>query len=88
MEYKDKEKQLKEEGFLRTYVWTDAPGTFYADHTHDATSAHIILKGEMELIAEGKKHMLREGDRFDVPANVVHSARMGPEGCSYLVGEK
>lgn len=73
---------------MRTYVWTDKPNMRYADHTHHAISAHIILKGEMELIVEGKKHILREGDRFDVPANAVHSACMGPEGCSYLVGEK
>jgi hypothetical protein len=28
------------------------------------------------------------GDRCDVPANAVHSALMGPEGCRYLIGER
>ena len=30
----------------------------------------------------------KAGDRFDVPANVVHRARIGPQGCVYMVGEK
>ena len=28
------------------------------------------------------------GERCDVPAGAVHSARMGPQGCRYLIGEK
>ncbi|MBI2637894.1 MAG: cupin domain-containing protein, partial [Candidatus Sungbacteria bacterium] len=77
MDYKTHEKKLHNEGFLKTYVWTDAPGTHYAGHTHHTITAHIILAGEMELIIEGKKHLLKAGDRFDVPVNAVHSARIG-----------
>jgi len=28
------------------------------------------------------------GERCGVPVGAVHSARMGPHGCLYLIGEK
>lgn len=36
----------------------------------------------------GKPQTFHAGDRCDVPAGVVHSARMGPHGCQYLIGER
>ncbi len=54
---------------------------------HSMTAAHVILDGEMTLTSEGETRIYREGDRCDVPANAVHSARMGPQGCRYLIGE-
>jgi len=79
---------LHSEGFPRTYVWQDGPGVHYPDHTHSTVTAHIILEGEMTVTSQGNTETYRAGDRFDVPANAVHSARMGPQGCRYLIGEK
>lgn len=81
-------KQLVAEGFAHTYVWQDGPRAFYSDHTHPSLTAHIILDGEMTLTCGGKSDTFRVGDRCDVPAGAVHSAKMGPQGCRYLVGEK
>jgi len=81
-------KQLAAEGFLHTFVWHDGPNANYPDHTHGSLTAHIILDGEMTLTMDGKSHTYRAGQRCDVPAGAVHSARMGPLGCDYLVGEK
>ncbi len=81
-------KQLVSEGFQDTYVWQDGPQAFYSDHTHAGLTAHIILDGEMTLTMDGKSQTFRVGDRCDVPAGAVHSAKMGPKGCRYLVGEK
>lgn len=81
-------EQLRSEGFKTTYVWQDAPDTFYAEHTHPTETAHIILDGEMTVISQGKQQTYRRGERCDVPAGAVHSARMGPKGCGYLVGER
>ena len=53
-----------------------------------ARIAHIILDGEMTLSMRGKSKTHRTGDRCDVPAGIVHAARMGPEGCRYMIGEK
>lgn len=82
------EQQLHREGFQHTYVWSDGPGAYYPDHTHASETAHVILDGEMTLSMEGRSVSCRIGDRVDVPAGAVHSARMGPEGCRYLIGEK
>jgi mannose-6-phosphate isomerase-like protein (cupin superfamily) len=81
-------KKLKDEGFGHTYVWQDGPHTHYPNHTHAEETAHIVLSGEMMLTVGGKTETYRTGDRCDVPARTVHSARMGPQGCRYLIGER
>ncbi len=80
--------QLKREGFGHTYLWQDAPGTRYQNHTHGMETAHVILSGEMTLTMNNESKTYRLGDRCDVPANVVHSAVMGPHRCRYLIGER
>ena len=87
LDLKSLEHQLYEEGFPHTFVWQDGPGVFYPDHTHAAETAHIILDGEMALTQAGVTRTYVAGDRCDVPAGAVHSARMGDRGCRYLVGE-
>jgi len=42
----------------------------------------------MTLTMGGQSHTYRVGERCDVPAGAVHSARMGPAGCRYLIGER
>jgi quercetin dioxygenase-like cupin family protein len=81
-------QQLEREGFSHTFVWYDAPGRIYPDHTHAGLTAHIILEGEMTLTFKGESHTCHVGERCDVPAGTVHSARVGPNGCRYLIGEK
>ena len=83
------EQQLRREGFRQVYVWEDRPHAFYPDHTHGGETAHIILDGEMTLTCGGSTTTYRAGERPpDVPAGAVHSARMGPQGCRYVIGEK
>ncbi len=88
MNAKDWEKKLRQEGFRRVFVWEDSPNANYPDHRHDAITAHIVLEGEMTLTTEGKARTFKPGERFDVPANAVHSAQIGPQGCRYIIGEK
>jgi quercetin dioxygenase-like cupin family protein len=88
MNLADAEKELHAEGFLHTYVWQDAPNANYSDHTHPGETAHVILDGEMSLTMDGQSRTYRVGERCGVPAGAVHSARMGPQGCRYLIGEK
>jgi mannose-6-phosphate isomerase-like protein (cupin superfamily) len=87
-DYRSLERQLHGEGFLHTYVWQDGPNVFYSDHTHPVETAHIILDGEMTLTHDGKTRTYGIGERCDVPAGAVHSAKMGLRGCRYLIGEK
>lgn len=89
MEYRDAEQQLRQEGFRHVFAWRDPPHVYYSDHTHAVDTAHIILDGEMTLTCLGVTTTSQAGERPpDVPANAVHSARMGPAGCHYVVGEK
>ena len=81
-------KQLEMEGFGHTYVWQDAPNTCYPEHTHAMETAHVILQGEMTLTMDGRIKTYRAGERCDVPAGAVHSAKMGPQGCRYFIGER
>jgi quercetin dioxygenase-like cupin family protein len=46
------------------------------------------LEGELTLITGGETRTYGAGERCDVPAGAIHSARMGPRGCRYLIGEK
>lgn len=85
---KSLEHQLHGEGFPHTYVWEDGPNASYADHAHAVETAHIIPEGEMTLAQGGESRTYGTGERCDVPAGGVHSAKMGPRGCKYLIGEK
>ena len=85
---KEWEERLHAEGFKRTYVWEDPPLTQYPDHTHDVLTALVILEGEISVTIEGKTRTYKPGDRFDVSPETVHSARMGPQGCRYIIGEE
>ncbi len=89
MDSSSAEQQLRAEGFRHVYIWQDVPHASYADHMHPVDTAHIILEGEMTLTCGGSSVTYVAGQRPpDVPAGAVHSARMGPHGCRYLVGEK
>jgi quercetin dioxygenase-like cupin family protein len=88
MDEKDLAKQLERQGFRHTYVWQDEPNAFYPEHAHDTKTAHIILSGEMTLTMNDRPETYRKGERCDVPAKAVHSAKMGANGCRYLIGER
>lgn len=81
-------KILKDEGFQKVYIWFDAEGTKYHDHTHNFYSAHIVLEGEIKIVSQGKEYIFKKGDRFDVFKDEVHAAEVGKGGCKYIIGEK
>jgi quercetin dioxygenase-like cupin family protein len=88
MDEKQLARALEQGGFGHTYVWEDGPNASYPDHTHAAETAHIILSGEMTVTMDGRSRTYRADERCDVPAGAVHSARMGPSGCRYFIGER
>jgi len=87
---KEKEvtQELLEEGFDSVYAWGDAPGSIHPEHEHPFLSAHIILEGQITIFIDGKEKVYKEGERFDIPARVMHRAKVGPRGCKYVIGEK
>jgi len=81
-------ERLQKKGFRKIYIWEDDPNAYYPDHTHEATTARVVLAGEITVTSEGRTSTFRIRERFDVPAHTVHSARVGPQGCRYIIGEK
>jgi quercetin dioxygenase-like cupin family protein len=88
MDERELAKKLVREGFTQTFVWEDRPNAFYPEHTHADETAHIILNGDLALTMNGKTETCRAGGRCDVPAGAMHSAKIGSQGCRYLIGEK
>lgn len=88
MEEKDLAEQLIQEGYAHLYVWEDGPDVSHPEHQHRAESAHIILHGEMTLTMDGETKTYHTGDRCNLPAGIRHSAKTGPQGCRYLIGER
>ena len=82
------EEQLIDEGFSGIFVHRDSPHAHYPDHTHSGITVHIVLEGEITVTSEGQTITYKTGDRFDVPSGEVHSAKIGPDGCRYMIGEK
>lgn len=80
-------KELEKEGFKHIYEWTDEPNTEYKSHKHKDKVSFYITRGSIILSIEGKEINLKEGDRFDVPPNTEHIAKVGSNGCSFIVGE-
>jgi len=81
-------QKLKDEGFTNISVWEDMPSVFHAAHKHEKATTHVILEGEMMITASNKTKFFKRGERFDVPAGQIHSAKTGNKGCKYIIGEK
>lgn len=79
---------LASEGYADIGEWHDAPGVIYPPHEHDGDTAHIVVAGTLFVRIGDEESEYKSGDRFDIPAHVVHAARMGGEGCTYIFGEK
>ena len=80
-------QQLKGEGFISVYEWSDAPNTVYQEHQHKGKVSFFIVRGEV-VFSGGIDKVVKSGERFDVPPGVKHSAVVGSEGCDYIVGEE
>lgn len=76
---------LEAEDLLVT-EWTDDPGASYAAHAHEHLEIRVVLEGSMTIVTDGTPHVLRAGDRIDLPAGREHSASVGAEGVRYLAG--
>jgi quercetin dioxygenase-like cupin family protein len=83
----DLRARLTAEGFS-AFRWTDAPGAHYEPHSHEADESLWVLAGEMTFEVDGRKYRLGPGDRLQLPSGTLHAATAGPEGATYLIGER
>ena len=79
---------LKNEGFVHVYEWTDKPNTEYSEHSHKGKVSFYLTKGSILMNIDGALTMVRAGDRMDVPVGIPHTAKVGPDGCTFIVGEE
>lgn len=88
MNKEDLKQKLKDEGFVHIYEWTDAPGTEYPEHKHKGKVSFYVIEGSIDMKVNGVDNPLVKGDRIDVPVGASHRAKVGPGGCTFLVGEE
>lgn len=71
------------------YSWSNGPHDRYAAHSHGYDKVLYCVEGSITFeLDEGRKVVLRAGDRLDLPAGAVHSATVGDRGCVCVEGHK
>ncbi|KAL1888309.1 hypothetical protein Sste5346_009634 [Sporothrix stenoceras] len=89
---KDSEVEVRSWGFGHVFTWTDGPHTYYRPHNHAGLTTHLILRGQLTIAYPdaadaAAKTTYGVGERLDVPAGMRHEVWVGPEGCTYVIGE-
>jgi quercetin dioxygenase-like cupin family protein len=72
------------------YSWSNGAGDRYAPHSHSYEKILYCVDGSITfaLEDEGKELELKQGDRMVLPAGTVHSAIVGPAGCTCIEGHR
>ena len=78
-------KRMQDEG-LHPYQWSNGPGDVYAAHNHGYHKVIYVVRGSITfgLPKTGERLVLNAGDRLELPAGVLHDAKVGPNGVAYL----
>ncbi len=51
------------------------PGTGVPEHSHPHEQMGIVLKGSLELKIVADKRIMKKGDVYHIPSNLVHSGK-------------
>jgi len=72
------------------YSWSNSPGDRYAAHSHSFEKVLYCVDGSITFVleGEGRRLELKPGDRMQLPARTVHSAIVGPAGCTCIEGHR
>jgi quercetin dioxygenase-like cupin family protein len=72
------------------YSWSNGPGDRYAPHSHGYEKVLYCVDGSIVFVLEpeGRRLQLTAGDRMVLPAGTVHSAEVGPAGCTCIEGRR
>jgi quercetin dioxygenase-like cupin family protein len=72
------------------YSWSNGPGDRYAPHQHNYEKVLYCVDGSITFVleAEGRRLELKPGDRMVLPAGTMHSAAVGPAGCTCIEGQR
>ena len=72
------------------YSWSNGPHDRYAAHSHPYEKVLYCVEGSITFVLEpeGKRVDLSSGDRMVLPLGTVHSAVVGPAGCTCIEGKR
>jgi quercetin dioxygenase-like cupin family protein len=72
------------------YSWSNGPHDLYAPHSHPYEKVLYCVDGSITFVLEqdGRRLELRSGDRMVLPTGTVHSAVVGPHGCTCIEGRR
>ena len=72
------------------YSWSNGPYDRYAVHSHPYEKVLYCVDGSITFVLEreGRQLMLESGDRMVLPAGTLHSAIVGPTGCTCIEGQR
>ena len=72
------------------YSWSNGPDDRYAPHSHSYEKVLYCVDGSITflLTAAGRNLELKAGDRMVLPAGTIHSAIVGPSGCTCIEGKR
>ena len=80
-------RRLTSEGF-DAMTWSDPPQRTYAPHRHDHDECLWCVRGTITFHVDGADYALGPGDRLLLPRDTLHGATVGPDGATYLIGER
>jgi quercetin dioxygenase-like cupin family protein len=72
------------------YSWSNGPHDRYAPHSHPYEKVLYCVDGSITFMLEreGRRLELSAGDRMVLPQGTVHSAVVGPAGCTRIEGRR
>ncbi|MGH7760598.1 MAG: cupin domain-containing protein [Candidatus Dormibacteraceae bacterium] len=73
------------------YSWSNGPGDRYAPHSHAYEKVLYCVDGSITFdveVMDRKRIELKAGDRMVLPAGTIHSAAVGPAGCTCIEGKR
>ncbi len=72
------------------YAWSNGPHDRYAPHSHPYEKVLYCVDGSITFVLEqdGRRLELKSGDRMVLPTGIVHSAMVGPHGCTCIEGRR
>ncbi len=68
------------------YSWSNGPGDRYSQHTHGYQKILYCVEGSIIFQLQDRDIELHAGDRMVLEPGTVHSAVVGPRGCSCIEG--
>jgi quercetin dioxygenase-like cupin family protein len=70
--------------------WSNGPGDRYAPHTHGYTKLLLCAEGSITFLI-GPDELpveLKPAEGFELPPGTLHSAIVGPGGCTCVEGHR